>query len=105
MHSEKSEMSTNVMSTPIHEHSQFYMLTDEKTTSNSLFLDEGSRANLGTIHSPSTTYLIESFLGQGGFGTVLQCIKTDTKERAALKKIKDRKSTSTDDCSAKTESF
>ncbi|XP_059898420.1 homeodomain-interacting protein kinase 2-like [Gadus macrocephalus] len=42
------------------------------------------------LHGPSSSYRVDSFLGEGTFGKVAKCLKTATNEWVAVKIIKDR---------------
>ncbi|XP_044215442.1 homeodomain-interacting protein kinase 3-like isoform X3 [Thunnus albacares] len=44
---------------------------------------------LDVLSSPSSDYLVQSFLGEGCFGEVTKCLKTATMETVAVKMVKD----------------
>lgn len=52
------------------------------------FPDFGFRCG-DVLHGPTSSYVIQSFLGQGSFGKVVKCLKTATEELVAVKIIED----------------
>ncbi|XP_044065504.1 homeodomain-interacting protein kinase 1-like isoform X2 [Siniperca chuatsi] len=72
-----------------------YKLWEEPTSSSSSSSSgEESQAVLGVLSSPSSDYLVRSFLGEGAFGKVAKCVKAATKETVAVKIIKNSNFTS-----------
>ncbi|XP_065814009.1 homeodomain-interacting protein kinase 1-like [Labrus bergylta] len=53
--------------------------------------DEGTRAVPVVLSSPSSDYLVRSYLGEGTFGKVAKCLKMATRETVAVKIIKHKK--------------
>ncbi|XP_035991238.1 homeodomain-interacting protein kinase 2 [Fundulus heteroclitus] len=62
---------------------------EEKTSSSSSAEDQPPTIK-GVLSSPSSDYLILSFLGEGTFGQVVKCIKQATNETVAVKMFKER---------------
>ncbi|XP_018531632.1 homeodomain-interacting protein kinase 1 [Lates calcarifer] len=67
---------------------QFPTSEEEETTSSSPS-SSGDEAQvvLGVLSSPSSDYLVQSFIGEGVFGKVAKCLKAATKETVAVKII------------------
>lgn len=51
--------------------------------------EEDSQDSLGVLSSPSSTYYVQAFLGEGCFGQVVKCLKASTGEMVAVKMIKE----------------
>ncbi|KAL7397587.1 hypothetical protein ABVT39_024529 [Epinephelus coioides] len=66
---------------------QYSTSEEDSTSSPSSSSDDGSTVILGVLSSPSSKYLIRSFLGQGVFGKVAKCTKSATKKTVAVKII------------------
>ncbi|XP_049426770.1 homeodomain-interacting protein kinase 1-like [Epinephelus fuscoguttatus] len=81
------DTTSDKMSTSYRDIVQYATTSEEDTTSSSSSSDDESQVILGVLSSPSSDYLICSFLGQGVFGKVAKCTKSATKETVAVKII------------------
>ncbi len=58
------------------------------STSSALPVNDNQLVTGGRLTSGSSDYIVQSFLGQGTFGTVVKCERVNDKKTVAIKMIK-----------------